>query len=102
MKELYDGTLVTRETLTLVDGSLPGNGRRLLNSEEIAEKQAQKDAWEAGAVARVNAEAERNREAAYRTEADALYFKYRRGEATEQEWLDKVSEIKARFPKEEK
>mgnify|MGYP000564972799 CR=1 FL=1 len=35
---------------------------------------------------------------AYRAEADPLYFKAQRGEATEAEWLAKVDEIKARFP----
>jgi len=39
------------------------------------------------------------RQSAYQTESDPLFFKYQRGEATEQEWLDKVAEIKARFPK---
>jgi hypothetical protein len=38
------------------------------------------------------------RAAAYRAEADPLYFKSQRGEATEAEWLAKVAEIKARFP----
>jgi hypothetical protein len=33
---------------------------------------------------------------AYRTESDPLYFKAQRGEATMQEWLDKVAEIKNR------
>jgi len=35
---------------------------------------------------------------AYRAEADPLFFKAQRGEATEAEWLAKVEEIKARFP----
>lgn len=34
---------------------------------------------------------------AYRTESDPLFFKAQRGEATMQEWLDKVAEIKARY-----
>lgn len=34
---------------------------------------------------------------AYIAESDPLYFKWKRGEATEQEWLDKVAEIKARY-----
>jgi len=46
------------------------------------------------------AEAEANRKAAYIAEADPLFFRAQRGEATEQEWLDKVAEIKARYPKE--
>lgn len=38
------------------------------------------------------------RSQAYRDESDPLYFKSQRGEATHQEWLDKVDEIKARWP----
>ena len=37
-------------------------------------------------------------EAAQREEADPLFFNVQRGEATEQEWLDKIAEIRARFP----
>jgi hypothetical protein len=36
--------------------------------------------------------------AAYEAEADPLFFKSQRGEATQAEWLAKVAEIKARFP----
>lgn len=35
---------------------------------------------------------------AYRNEADPLFFKAQRGEATNDEWLAKVGEIKARYP----
>ena len=35
---------------------------------------------------------------AYRNEADPLFFKTQRGEATMDEWLAKVAEIKARYP----
>jgi hypothetical protein len=45
------------------------------------------------------AEAEANRKAAYIAEADPLFFKAQRGDATMQEWQDKVADIKARFPK---
>lgn len=41
------------------------------------------------------------RHQAYVEESDPIFFKWQRGEATQQEWLDKVAEIKARFPKEE-
>jgi len=44
---------------------------------------------------------ETNRRNAYRNESDPLYLKWQRGEATEQEWLDKIEEIKERFPKPE-
>lgn len=36
---------------------------------------------------------------AYRNESDPLFFKAQRGEATHEEWLDKVNEIKTRYPK---
>lgn len=35
---------------------------------------------------------------AYRAEADPLFFKAQRSEATLEEWQAKVAEIKARFP----
>ena len=34
---------------------------------------------------------------AYREESDPLFFKSQRGEATRQEWLDKVAEIQTRW-----
>ncbi|MEX1120849.1 MAG: hypothetical protein WED82_01860 [Balneolales bacterium] len=39
------------------------------------------------------------RRKAYQNESDPLFLKWQRGEATEQEWLDKIQEIKERFPK---
>jgi hypothetical protein len=42
--------------------------------------------------------AKSSRENAYRTEADPLFFKSQRGEATIAEWQALVAEIKARFP----
>lgn len=38
------------------------------------------------------------RQAAYIAQADPLFFKWHRGQATEQEWLDKVAEIQQRYP----
>jgi len=40
-----------------------------------------------------------NRRAAYIAEADPLFFKAQRGEATMKDWQAKVAEIKERFPK---
>ena len=40
-----------------------------------------------------------NRQRAYRDEADPLFLQWQRGEATEQEWLDAIDAIKARYPK---
>ena len=43
--------------------------------------------------------AEEKRKTAYIAEADPLFFKAQRGEATQEEWLAKIEEIKERFPK---
>ena len=43
-------------------------------------------------------EQEQSRAAAYRTEADPLFFKYQSGEVTKEEWLAKREEIRARYP----
>ena len=56
------------------------------SAEEIAERQEQH-----------TAQVEAKRAEAYRTESDPLFFKSQRGEATHQEWLDKVAEIKSRY-----
>lgn len=42
--------------------------------------------------------ARESREVAYKKESDPLYFKVQRGEVEEQEWLNKVSEIRDRYP----
>jgi hypothetical protein len=44
-------------------------------------------------------QAENYRKAAYIAEADPLFFKAQRGEIEQQVWLEKVAEIKARYPK---
>jgi hypothetical protein len=38
------------------------------------------------------------RKDAFVAESDPIFFMSQRGEATQQEWLDKVAEIKARWP----
>lgn len=42
---------------------------------------------------------EQMRAEAYRNESDPLFFKAQRGEIELQVWLDKVEEIKSRYPK---
>jgi hypothetical protein len=54
--------------------------------EAIAQRQAEH-----------TAQLQAQRAEAYRTESDPLFFKAQRGEATQQEWLDKVAEIKTRY-----
>jgi len=38
------------------------------------------------------------RRAAYAAESDPIFFMAQRGEATQQQWLDEIAEIKARYP----
>jgi hypothetical protein len=77
------------------EGNIP------FTAEEETAWAAEQAAWAAGAKDRNNAEAKRQRAAAYATETDSLFFKSQRGEATVQEWQNKVAEIKARFPYQE-
>jgi hypothetical protein len=42
--------------------------------------------------------AQRQRATAYTAEADPLFFKAQRGEATIEEWEAKVAEIRTRYP----
>jgi len=54
---------------------------------------------EAAELWRQDKDADAHRERAYKQEADALFFKSQRGEIPLQAWLDKVEEIRLRFPK---
>ena len=56
---------------------------RPMNEQELADLAKQKD---------------EQRRADYQNEADPLFFKWQRGEATQEAWLAKVAEIKARYP----
>jgi len=46
----------------------------------------------------INAHNKKSRQKAYETETDPLFFKYQRGETTREEWLERVEEIRKRFP----
>lgn len=70
------------------------NQQKADEDQAISERQAYEQTAEHKNIVATN-----NRQAAYIAEADPLFFKHQRGEATEQEWLDKVAEIKARYPK---
>ena len=70
-------------------------------AEEEAAWAAEQAVWVSGVKDRHNVEAKRQRAAAYAVETDSLFFKSQRGEATVQEWQDKIAEIKARFPYQE-
>jgi len=38
------------------------------------------------------------RRSAYQSEADPLFFKWQRGESTEQAWIDTIASIRQRYP----
>lgn len=56
------------------------------------------DAWPAVQQQQAQAEVDQQRHAAYVAESDPLFFQWQRGEATEQQWRDKVAEIQTRYP----
>ena len=62
------------------------------------EQTAEEAALRQAVVTPTQEEQESNRAAAYKEEADPLFFKAQRGEATTDEWTAKVAEIKARYP----
>ena len=71
-----------------------------LTPEEIAQAQMQAQQAAQAEVQWNIANAAQLRQAAYAAEADPLFFKAQRGEATMAEWQAKVAEIKTRYPKE--
>ena len=60
-----------------------------------AEVEATKPIVEAESASQMVADSRRS---AFVTEADPLFFGWQRNENTEQDWLDKVAEIRARYP----
>ena len=56
------------------------------------------DVYEAQVIATFNAEQKKKRFAAYTIESDPIFFKSQRGEATNEQWLNKIAEIDARYP----
>lgn len=62
------------------------------SAQEIAAEAARLKAAEPRRIA------QQHRATAYTTEADPLFFKAQRGEATIEEWQAKVAEIRSRYP----
>ena len=54
--------------------------------------------YEAQVIATFNAEQKKKRFAAYTIESDPIFFKSQRGEATNEQWLNKIAQIDARYP----
>jgi hypothetical protein len=59
------------------------------------------DGYLAGQKAAFNDAQKKKRFAAYTVESDPIFFKSQRGGATNQEWLDAIAAIDARFPYQE-
>lgn len=81
--------------------SLTGNDYATLEWHDDTPKPTQSEldaAWPAVQQAQAQAAVDAQRQSAYAAESDPLYFKWQRGEGTEQAWLDKIAEIQARFP----
>ena len=66
-------------------------------------QKTEKEKYDAGLISKeeYNAFIDKQREAAYRQEADPLGMQVLRGELDKTEWLAKIAEIKQRYPKEE-
>ena len=64
-------------------------------------KKTEKEKYNAGLISKeeYNAYIDRQREAAYRQEADPLGMQVMRGDIDRSEWLAKIAEIKQRYPK---
>ena len=64
-------------------------------------KKTEKEQFDAGLISKeaYNAYIDRQREAAYKQEADPLGMQVLRGELGKSEWLTKIDEIKKRYPK---
>ena len=64
-------------------------------------KKTEKEQYDAGLISKeeYNAYIDRQREAAFRQEADPLGMQVMRGEVEKTEWLAKIAEIKQRYPK---
>lgn len=69
-----------------------------LSDTEKPTKAEVEAAWNSVQKVLANTDAQQARAAAFRAESDPLFFGWQRGENTEQEWLDKVAEIRARHP----
>ena len=81
--------------------TLSGNDYDTLIWHDDTPKPSQEEldaAWPQVQYQQQRADIETQRRNAYTQEADPLFFSYQRGEVTEQEWLDAVDSIRARYP----
>jgi hypothetical protein len=85
----HDAIYTLNPTVTVIRGETAYD----IDGNEVAYNKAEAEAESLRMIAT------ENRRSAYIVEADPLFFKAQRGEATVEEWQAKVAEIKTRFPK---
>ena len=94
--KLANGYEITLDGQTLSVPEAPGNRHYQMVLDAIADGQPVLDPPEPPAPTLEQQEAAR--QAAFEREADPLFFKWQAGEGTEEEWLEKREEIRARYP----
>jgi hypothetical protein len=82
-------------TVTSINAQTGAVSTRELTAEEIQEREAYERDVLPGLLLE---QAKQQRATAYRNEADPLFFKAQRGEATIEEWQLKVAEIRSLYP----
>lgn len=92
LAEKIDAGLETRQPCTIVDGDA-------VRPATYDEQVALGDLTTAVAYSLKLRDCLLLRQAAYGLESDPIMAQYLRGEATKEEWLAKIEEIKVRFPK---
>jgi len=95
-----NGDLYAYEADGSQDHLIPANYVLLSDSEYAQASQAVQEKYlaEQQAIPLTRQELRQRRALAYTTEADPLFFKAQRGEATIEEWQAKVAEIRSRYP----
>jgi hypothetical protein len=94
--KLPQGYEIILDGQTLSVPEAPGNRHYQMVLDAIADGQPVLDPPEPPAPTKEQQEAAR--QTAYQLEADPLFFKWQRGTATKQEWLDMIEKIKLRYP----
>jgi len=91
---------LTNTTVIMTDPPTPplGGVWKWENNAWMCINQEAVDSYNAQVIADFNAQQQTKRHSAYVAESDPLFFKSQRGQATQQDWLNKVAEIDTRFP----
>ena len=93
-------SLEEREAEKVKAGLRKLSKREKLDGDNIVQK-CEKELYDDGIITAeaYNAYIDTMREAAYKSETDKLGLQVLRGECSKEEWLEKITEIKKRYPK---